>query len=116
MKKTSFYTALLIVLLLTPSCPGNTMKKTDPAIEKRIDAIISQMDVGLVPVMWEDNLPQVAIEMHARHVPLLTSDLGGAQELANFPEMVFKAGDVAATKCEDSASLLNAVVSMMLIL
>lgn len=59
-----------------------------------LDDILAQVDVGLVPVLWEDNLPQVAIEMHARHIPLLTSDLGGAQELANFAPMVFRAGDV----------------------
>ena len=46
---------------------------------------------GVVPVLWHDNLPQVAIEMHARHIPLLTSDMGGAQELGNCPEMVFAA-------------------------
>ncbi len=56
--------------------------------------ILAPVDVGLVPVMWEDNLPQVAIEMHARRIPLLTSDLGGARELANCPEMVFRAGQI----------------------
>ena len=34
---------LPIVLLLTASCTGSSTRKTDPAIEKRIDAIISQM-------------------------------------------------------------------------
>lgn len=63
--------------------------------QEELDIIAEQIDVGVVPVLWEDNLPQVAIEMHARHVPLLTSDLGGAQELANHPAMVFPAGDVA---------------------
>ncbi len=41
------------------------------------------------------NLPQVAIEMHARHIPLLTSDLGGAKELSSCADMVFRAGDTA---------------------
>lgn len=59
-----------------------------------LDELLADVDVGLVPVLWEDNLPQVAIEMHARHIPLLTSDLGGAQELGNCPEMVFKAGNM----------------------
>lgn len=75
-----------------------------------LDDIIAQMDVGLVPVLWEDNLPQVAIEMHARHIPLLTSDLGGAQELGNFPDMVFKAGDVAAFHTR-LAALLNGEIT-----
>jgi glycosyltransferase involved in cell wall biosynthesis len=46
-----------------------------------LPAILETVDVGLVPVQWEDNLPQVAIEMMANGVPLLTSDRGGAQEL-----------------------------------
>lgn len=60
----------------------------------QLDGLMEQVDVGLIPVLWQDNLPQVAIEMHARHIPLLTSDLGGAQELAACPDMVFKAGDI----------------------
>ena len=58
------------------------------------DLDLAQVDVGIIPVLWEDNLPQVAIEMHCRHIPLITSDLGGARELGNTPEMVFRAGDV----------------------
>lgn len=61
-----------------------------------LDGILAGVDVGVVPVLWEDNLPQVAIEMHARHIPLLTSDRGGAQELGNSPEFVFPAGDTEA--------------------
>lgn len=59
-----------------------------------LDDLLRDVDVGLVPVLWEDNLPQVAIEMHARHIPLMTSDMGGAQELSGCPDMVFAAGDV----------------------
>ena len=58
-----------------------------------LDAVLAPVDLGVVPVMWEDNLPQVAIEMHARHIPLLTSDLGGAQELGRCADLVFRAGD-----------------------
>jgi len=61
-----------------------------------LDTILDPVDVGLIPVMWHDNLPQVAIEMHARHIPLLCSDLGGAQELSAAPQMTFAAGDTAA--------------------
>jgi glycosyltransferase involved in cell wall biosynthesis len=60
----------------------------------QLDALLQDVDVGLIPVLWEDNLPQVAIEMHARHIPLLTSDLGGAQELGRARTMVFKAGSI----------------------
>lgn len=61
-----------------------------------LDDLLDDVDVGLVPVLWEDNLPQVAIEMHARHIPLLTSDLGGAKELSNCAEMVFAAGSISS--------------------
>ncbi len=71
-----------------------------------LDDLLADVDVGVVPVLWEDNLPQVAIEMHARHIPLLTSDLGGAQELGNYPAMVFRAGDAA-----DFAARIEAILA-----
>lgn len=43
--------------------------------------ILRNVDLGIVPVLWEDNLPQIAIEMVANGVPVLSSDLGGASEL-----------------------------------
>lgn len=58
-----------------------------------LDGLLAGVDLGVVPVLWEDNLPQVAIEMHARHIPLLVSDRGGARELGNCPDLVFRAGD-----------------------
>jgi glycosyltransferase involved in cell wall biosynthesis len=60
-----------------------------------LEAVLAPVDVGVVPVLWHDNLPQVAIEMHARHIPLLTSDMGGAPELGASADMVFAAGDAA---------------------
>lgn len=60
-----------------------------------LDAVLDPIDVGVVPVLWHDNLPQVAIEMHARHIPLLTSDMGGAPELGACADMVFAAGDTS---------------------
>lgn len=67
-----------------------------------LDALLSGVGLGLIPVMWEDNLPQVAIEMHARHIPLLTSDLGGASELGG-GALVHRAGDTTdfAARIED---------------
>ena len=70
------------------------LRYADGYTHDRLDALLEQVDVGVVPVLWEDNLPQVAIEMHARHIPLLTSHRGGAQELANCPAMVFRAGSL----------------------
>ena len=61
-----------------------------------LDEIVSHIDLGVIPVLWNDNLPQVAIEMHSHRIPLLTSDMGGACELSNCAEMVFQAGNVAS--------------------
>ncbi len=58
-----------------------------------LDTVLEGVTLGLVPVLWEDNLPQVAMEMHARRIPLLTSDKGGARELGNCADLVFRAGD-----------------------
>lgn len=60
-----------------------------------LDTLLAEVDLGIVPPLWEDNLPQVALEMHARHIPLLTSDVGGVQEISNCPDFVFRAGDIA---------------------
>ncbi|MGO4909636.1 glycosyltransferase [Pseudorhodobacter sp. W20_MBD10_FR17] len=60
----------------------------------QLETVLAPVDVGVVPVLWHDNLPQVAIEMHARHIPLLTAAMGGASELGNCPDMVFAPGDV----------------------
>jgi glycosyltransferase involved in cell wall biosynthesis len=54
--------------------------------------VLAGVDLGVVPVLWEDNLPQVAIECVAAGVPVLTSDRGGARELLDCPALVFKAG------------------------
>ena len=83
----------------------------DGYAHEHLDAVLSQVDVGLVPVLWEDNLPQVAIEMHARHIPLLTSDLGGARELSNCAAMVFPAGSVKAFTARIAALLDGQITS-----
>ena len=49
-----------------------------------------------MPVLWEDNLPQVALEIMSHGVPVLTSDRGGAQELSGNPDFVFAAGQTLA--------------------
>lgn len=43
--------------------------------------IMQDVNLGVVPPLWEDNLPQVAIEMISHGIPVITSDHGGAQEL-----------------------------------
>jgi glycosyltransferase involved in cell wall biosynthesis len=58
--------------------------------------VLSGVNLGLIPALWEDNLPQTAIELVARGIPILTSDRGGAQEIAENPSFIFAADDVAA--------------------
>ncbi len=57
--------------------------------------ILKEQDLGVVPVLWEDNLPRVAIEQIAFDVAILSSSLGGAPELFdNNPDFVFEAGNI----------------------
>lgn len=55
--------------------------------------LLNGMNLGIVPVLWEDNLPQVAIEQVAYGVPILVSDIGGTQEIVNNDNFIFRAGD-----------------------
>jgi len=57
------------------------------------EELLQGMHLGVVPVLWEDNLPQVAIEQIAYGVPVLASDLGGASELCKDERFVFAAGN-----------------------
>ncbi len=61
---------------------------------RELPQILSKINLGVIPVIWEDNLPQVAIEYVAHGVPILCSDLGGAQELSSSEYFVFKSGDM----------------------
>lgn len=60
---------------------------------ENLKAILSSVNLGVVPVLWEDNLPQVALEFTAYGIPILTSDLGGAQEITMSKNFIFRAGD-----------------------
>lgn len=55
--------------------------------------ILRDVHLGIVPVLWEDNLPQVAVEMVAMGVPILCSDAGGASELCDSEKFKFKHGN-----------------------
>ena len=57
--------------------------------------LLQGQHLGIVPVMWEDNLPQTAMEQIAYGVPILCSNLGGASELhSHNAEFTFEAGNV----------------------
>ena len=59
---------------------------------QELNDILSNVNLGIVPVLWEDNLPQIAIEMVANGVPILCSSFGGASELCNNPNFKFIGG------------------------
>jgi glycosyltransferase involved in cell wall biosynthesis len=67
---------------------------------EELPEILKEVDLGVVPPLWEDNLPQVAMEFKAYGVPVLCSDLGGAAELAGDKAFVFQAGDTVDFICK----------------
>lgn len=60
---------------------------------KDLEWILAGCNLGIVPVLWEDNLPQIAIEMVAYGVPVLASSAGGATELCDSELFKFEAGN-----------------------
>lgn len=68
----------------------------DGFTHKTLDAVLDGVNLGIVPPIWEDALPQVAIEMVSRGIPILTSDRGGAQEIAKNPDFVFSGGSAGS--------------------
>ena len=60
----------------------------------QIPEILEGAHLGVVPVLWEDNLPQVAIEMISCGVPVLSSSFGGASELNASGAFRFDGGDM----------------------
>lgn len=72
----------------------NSFKYFDGYTKYSQSNIIAGNHISVVPVLWEDNLPQVAIESVAHGVPFLSSDLGGAKELGGCnPSFIFKNND-----------------------
>lgn len=51
--------------------------------------IMENVNLGVVSPLWEDNLPQVTIEMIANGIPVITSSNGGAHELNSHEDFVF---------------------------
>ena len=70
-----------------------TVKVIQGYTHKDLGWILQSCNLGLVPVLWEDNLPQIAIEMVAYGVPVLASSAGGASELCSSDLFKFEAGN-----------------------
>ena len=63
---------------------------------EKIPSMLDGIHLGVVPPLWEDNLPQVTFELLACRVPVLCSNRGGAQEFVRHPAFIFdpsKEGD-----------------------
>lgn len=56
--------------------------------------VLKDVNLGIVPVVWEDNLPQVAIEMVSQGIPILCSSAGGASELSTTETFKFEANSI----------------------
>lgn len=71
----------------------------------QIPSLTKGVNLGVVPVLWEDNLPQVAIEFKAMGIPVFASNRGGPSELSGAEEFIFKSGDK-----EDFIRKLTAII------
>lgn len=60
-----------------------SVKYVDGYTHNNLKELLTNQHLGIIPVVWEDNLPQVSIEVTSFGVPILCSDLGGASELCN---------------------------------
>jgi glycosyltransferase involved in cell wall biosynthesis len=54
--------------------------------------LLADVDLGVVPHLWEDCYPQVAVEFVCNGVPIIISNLGGAREVSSNPEFEFDTG------------------------
>jgi glycosyltransferase involved in cell wall biosynthesis len=59
---------------------------------ENLPKILDGIHLGIVPPLWEDNLPQVTYELLACRVPVLCSNRGGAQEFVRHPAFIFDPG------------------------
>ena len=88
------------------SCKFSSFELLDGYDHSTLPSILEKTNVGVVPVLWEDNLPQVAIEFYAHGASVLASDLGGAHELSHANDFTFKGGDIAML-CESIKKIVS---------
>jgi glycosyltransferase involved in cell wall biosynthesis len=79
---------------------------------ENLPSILQGVHLGIVPALWEDNLPQVTLELLAYRVPVLCSDRGGAQEFVRHPAFIYDpdtAGDFRSRlrNVEQDSALLD---------
>jgi glycosyltransferase involved in cell wall biosynthesis len=61
-----------------------------------LQGLLTPVHVGVVPSLWEDNLPQTAIEFVCHGVPIITTERGGAAEINPAASWVVDSGDAAS--------------------
>ncbi len=71
----------------------NSLKVINGYTHDDLPNIFDGCNLSIVPVLWEDNLPQIAIESAAYGVPVLTSSAGGASELCDSELFRFESGN-----------------------
>lgn len=70
----------------------HSFKHYDGYRAESLSEILQPVHLGIVPTLWEDNLPQVALEFAGHGIPVLSSNLGGSKEIGNCSDFVFTAG------------------------
>jgi glycosyltransferase involved in cell wall biosynthesis len=59
---------------------------------KELGELLADVDLGVVPHLWEDCYPQVTVEFVCNGVPAIVSNLGGAKEVSSNPDFEFDVG------------------------
>ena len=71
------------------------IRRLGPVPHERMRAILTDLDVLVVPSTWIENAPFIIREAFAAGVPVVASDLGGMAEMVRdgIDGLLFKAGD-----------------------
>lgn len=81
-----------------------TYKQTD------LPKILARMDLGIMVPIWEDNGPQVVMEMLNNHVPVLATHMGGIPDFVN-EKNGFLFDPNSAESCQMAVDFLNQLTS-----
>jgi glycosyltransferase involved in cell wall biosynthesis len=72
------------------------VKFVGPVPAKRVNAVLSQVSAVVIPSVWEDCAPVVALEQMMQGRLVIASDIGGLGETVDGYGLKFPAGDVDA--------------------
>jgi glycosyltransferase involved in cell wall biosynthesis len=70
----------------------NRLTVKDGYSHGELSELLADVDLGVVPNLWEDCYPQVAVEFVCNGVPIIISNLGGAKEISSNPDFEFDVG------------------------